>query len=132
MKKVAGTASVLFSYLLSPASVLALQVQPPENIGIKGDTSVSTILTSALNIIYVVSIILVLFYLIWGAFKWITSGGDKEAVAGARKTILHALIGLAILALALVIVAVIGSILKINILQDFKIWNLEGVEIPNL
>jgi hypothetical protein len=35
-------------------------------------------------------------YLLWGAFQWVTSGGDKEAVSKAQKRITNALIGLLI------------------------------------
>lgn len=33
-------------------------------------------------------------FLLWGAFQWVTSGGDKEAVSKAQKRITNALIGL--------------------------------------
>ncbi len=35
-------------------------------------------------------------YLLWGAFQWVTSGGDKEAVSKAQKRITNALVGLVI------------------------------------
>jgi hypothetical protein len=35
-------------------------------------------------------------YLLWGGLQWITAGGDKDAVEKARKKIVGALIGLAI------------------------------------
>jgi hypothetical protein len=44
--------------------------------------------------------------LIWGAFEWITSGGDKDAVGKARNRILNALIGLAVLAIAVALTSV--------------------------
>lgn len=129
MKKLFAATSAFISYLVNTTQLLAIQVAPPKGVGIDPNaTTPSVILKSALNIVYVAAIILVLFYLIWGAFKWITSGGDKEAVSGARKTIVAALVGLAILALALVIVVIVGKILNINILGDFVIFNLEGTK----
>lgn len=85
------------------------------NVGIIPTTPIGTILSNALIIIFIFAALLVLFYLIWGAFDWITSGGDKEKVGSARKKIYAALIGFAILALAFLIVTVVGQILKINI-----------------
>jgi hypothetical protein len=54
----------------------------------------------------------------------IASGGDKDAIGKARGTIVNALIGLAILALAFFITVLFGQILNINIL-DFQ-------ELPTL
>jgi len=68
--------------------------------------------------------------MVLGAFRWITSGGDKDAIANARKTIVNALIGLAILALSVVIVVVVGRILNIDITKNFSIKNLQGEDTP--
>jgi hypothetical protein len=42
--------------------------------------------------------------IIWGGFKYITSGGDSNNVSGAKNTIIYAIIGLVIVALAQLIV----------------------------
>jgi len=123
-KKFAAAISV-FSYLSLATQALALQVRDP-GIGIRASTSPSTVLTNALTIAYVIAAVLVLFFIVLGAFKWITSGGDKDAIASARKTIINALIGLALLALALVIVIAVGKVLNINVLQNFRVPNLQG------
>lgn len=125
MKKLAALASVS-AYFLS-ASVAFAQLTGPNNsvrvgvgqpaLGINPAAGVGTVLTNALTIIFVVAALAVLFYLIWGAFDWITSGGDKEKVGAARKKIVNALVGLAILALAFLIVVVVGQILNIDILN---------------
>lgn len=39
----------------------------------------------------------VVFYFLFGAFKLLTSGGDKNAVEGAKNMITHALIGFVLL-----------------------------------
>jgi cytochrome bd-type quinol oxidase subunit 2 len=51
-------------------------------------------------IIGVVAVIMIIF----GGFRYITSGGNDSSVASAKKTILFALIGLVIVALAQLIV----------------------------
>lgn len=138
IKKVLPLISTLSAYLASVSSVFALspppngvavpnvQIKPPKNIGIDPTTNPGTILSNALTIAYIAGAILVLFFLVIGAFRWITSGGDKDAVAGARKQIIAALVGLAILALAVVIVAVVGSILNIPVTGPFQIPTLQG------
>jgi len=52
-----------------------------------------------------VSILASLFFIVLGAIRWITSGGEQAKVASARSTILAALIGLVIALLAFFIVS---------------------------
>jgi hypothetical protein len=42
--------------------------------------------------------------LIFGGFKYITSGGDAGKITGAKNTILYAIVGLVIVALSQVII----------------------------
>lgn len=101
-----------------------IQVAPPENQGIDPDTSISEILTNIFRIIFVVAALAVLFMMIWGAFEWITSGGDKEKVAKARERITNALIGLALLALAFFILRIVGQMININLFGQFELPRL--------
>lgn len=78
-------------------------------------TNIGTLIASALQIIFIAAALAVLAYLVWGAFKWITSGGDKDAIGKARGTIVNALIGLFILALAFFITVLAGHIVGFNI-----------------
>jgi hypothetical protein len=68
-----------------------------------GDTDNNTIASLAKKIINIVSLIVgataVLFVVI-GGFRYITSGGDSGKVSSAKQTIIYALIGLAVAALA--------------------------------
>ncbi len=79
--------------------------------------TVGDVISNALTIVFIAAALAVLIYLIIGAFRWITSGGDKEAIGKARGTIVNALIGLAILALAFFITVLFGQILNIDILN---------------
>lgn len=124
MNKLLSLITVSAGFILSTAPVLAdvnLQVVPPPNVGITA--APTTVLSSAFKIIFLLAALAVLFMLILGAFQWITSGGEKESVGKARGRITHALIGLVVLALAVVIVKIVGSIVNIN---PFN------VNIPNL
>lgn len=89
----------------------------PGNIGISRDTTLGTVFSNGFKIAALLAAVVVLFMLVWGAFQWITSGGDKEAVGKARGRIIAALVGLVILALSLLIVVVVGQILHIDILN---------------
>lgn len=120
MKKIAAliTTSTYFS-LFSQALALVDEgtVKKPSNVTIPIDTKLGTIIGNLIGIVMIFAAILVLVFLIIGAFSWITSGGDKEKVAGARETILHALIGLVILSVAFIIARVAGDIVGIDLLN---------------
>lgn len=87
----------------------------PPNVGVNPGASLSLIIGQVFTLIFSVAILVVLFFIIYGAFQWITSGGEKEAVGKARDRIINALIGLAVLALAFLIANIAGSILSINV-----------------
>ena len=112
MKRIAFLTSTTLS-LLTPVTAFAqsINIKPPE----QGFKTISNFIANVFTIAFAIAILLVLVYLIWGAFDWITSGGDKEAVAKARNKIINALIGLAVLAVAFALARVAGQFLGFNI-----------------
>lgn len=90
-------------------------INPPK--GAVNVPNVGIVINNALIIVFAAAALLVLVFLIMGAFQWIMSGGEKEAVGNARKRITHALIGLAILVMAFVILQVMSQVLGISFLQ---------------
>lgn len=80
-------------------------------------TTTGELISNALQIIFIAAALAVLIFLVIGAFRWITSGGDKEAIGKARGHIVNALIGLAILALAFFITVLFGQIVGIDIIN---------------
>ena len=67
-----------------------------------GDLSgiIKLIVTIVSILVGVVAVIMI----IWGGMKYITSGGESSKITGAKNTIIYALIGLVIVALAQFIV----------------------------
>lgn len=63
------------------------------------------IINIALGLVGIVSVL----FLVIGGYKYITSGGDTEQIESAKGTIMNALIGLAIVLLALMIVRVVAN-----------------------
>ncbi len=110
------TALTFFSLVTNTFAQVPVQVNVPR-VGINPLTTVGTLLSNILSVVFIVAALAVLFMLIWGAFSWITSGGDKDAVGAARKRIVNALIGLAVLAIAFLITRVVGQVLNIDILN---------------
>lgn len=68
--------------------------------------------------------------LIIGAFEWITSGGDKEAVGKARNRIINALIGLAVLAVAFALARLGAHFVGVDI-SNIKIPVPSGAPTPS-
>ncbi len=66
--------------------------------------SVNNIITTVINIFSLVVGVVSVIMIIIGGLRYITSGGDSGNVSGAKNTILYAIVGLVIVALAQVIV----------------------------
>lgn len=67
-------------------------------------SKINDLLTQVINIFSVIVGVIAIFMIIFGGLKYITSGGDSGNVSGAKNTIIYALIGLVIVALAQFIV----------------------------
>lgn len=85
----------------------------PSNLGSTGSTTCTVedttsnfnnIITKIINILSVIVGVIAVIMIVVGGFRYITSGGSSEKVTAAKNTILYALIGLIIVALAQVIV----------------------------
>lgn len=102
---------------MTPPPAQSIQINPTGIPGLKPYTNLQALFNNAVLLIFMVAAILVFVMLLWGGIEWILSGGDKEKVGNARKRIVNALVGLAILALAFLIVNVIGQIVGFQILN---------------
>ena len=72
---------------------------------------VDNILETAINIISIIVGIAAVIMIIIGGFRYITSNGDSGSVSGAKNTILYAIIGLVVVALAQIVVRfVVGEL----------------------
>lgn len=72
--------------------------------------SLADILTFVIRIFFVVAGLAALIFMLLGAFAWISSGGDKEAITAAREKIQAAVIGLIMIVVVLAIMWTIETI----------------------
>lgn len=91
----------------SPAE--AIQCGTNNAAGVPGTTGSpgTTITTTIANIVNLISIavgVAAVIMIIIGGFRYVTSGGKEESIKGAKNTILYALVGLLVVALAQIIV----------------------------
>lgn len=91
---------------LCSGSELAIgaECQPAEAEG-----TINDMITTVINIFSLVVGIAAVIMIIVGGLKYITSSGDSGNVSGAKNTILYAIIGLVVVALAQVIVRFVLS-----------------------
>jgi hypothetical protein len=70
----------------------------------QGTGGVNGLIKEIINVLSVIVGVVAVIMIIWAGFRYITSGGKQESVTSAKNTILYAVIGLVIVALAQVIV----------------------------
>lgn len=89
----------------------------------------STILSFIIKFFFVVAGIAALIYLLWGAFSWVTSGGDKGNVEKARDKIVNAIVGILLI---IVVVAVVATLEQVVFKQALCFGLTCDVSLPNI
>jgi hypothetical protein len=70
----------------------------------------NSLLISIRNVLVAAGIIIAAIFLILGGYGFITSGGSAEKVETARKQIMYALIGIAIILIAATLVSIVKAV----------------------
>ncbi len=74
-----------------------------------GTSTVNNIITTVINLFSVIVGIIAVIMIIYAGLKYITSGGDSAKITSAKNTIVYAIIGLIVVALAQFIVKFVLS-----------------------
>ena len=74
-----------------------------------------TLISSLISIFIIISFIAAFFFLLMGAFGWITSGGDEGKVEAARNRITQAIVGLVIVVAVWTLFGLVEDFLGVNI-----------------
>ena len=77
--------------------------------GTAESTALNTLIANIVNVLSIIVGIVAVIMIILGGFKYITSGGDSGSISSAKTTIIYAIVGLVIVALAQVIVKFVLS-----------------------
>ena len=77
-----------------------------------GATNINNIIKTVINVFSLVVGIVAVIMIIAGGFRYIASGGDSNKITSAKNTIIYAIIGLVVVALAQFIVQFVLS--KVN------------------
>ncbi|MBP7967502.1 hypothetical protein KAZ66_04480, partial [Candidatus Woesebacteria bacterium] len=89
-----------------PASALDVPACQSVDVGALGFKipSLADILTFAIRAFFAIAGIAALFYMLIGAFGWVTSGGDKDSITAARERIQAAVVGMILIVAVLAII----------------------------
>lgn len=83
-----------------------------------GLTGISSVVSGIIGIMTVAAGIWFIFQFLTGALGWLTSGGDKTKLEGARERITNAFIGLVIVVAGWSILAIAGQFFGFDILLE--------------
>lgn len=87
------------------AACEGLAVEPGEECDDSAKQEIAKLLSSVINILsWIVGIVSVIMIIV-GGLKFVLSNGDSSGIASARSTVIYALVGLVVAALAQVLVA---------------------------
>ena len=120
---------MILNSLLIIQGPLALTIPAPDggtvNIGgvggmpTGGVDTLSNILSVGIGLLFIISVLLCLTFIIWGGFDWMTAGGNKENIQKARHKLIWAIVGIFVVFLAFFI---------INVISDF--FGVKFYELP--
>lgn len=133
MKKLFALSTTMGIYLSTALPALAETIKPCDqitnNASFKNlcELNISQLIGRGLIIAFVVAALLALGYLMWGGFKWLTSGGDKAGVEGARNHIIASIIGLIIIFLSFFIINFIFQLLTGTTMLNLVLPTLSGI-----
>ena len=93
-------------------------------------TDIGKFTGGAIRLFIIVAGLFLLMYMLWGAFDWITSGGEKERIVKAQAKITQAVIGMLLVIVSLVLFNLIaGDILGIIQVSPGGGWT---INLPTL
>lgn len=78
-------------------------------------TNLASLVTNALPILFSVAGIILLLYLLWGGFDYLTSMGDPKKAESGRGKITNAIIGFIIIFVSFWIVQILDYVLKLKV-----------------
>ncbi len=93
-----------FGKIQAPAPLAGFLSKDPSGAG-----AISDFVSRLIILFFSIAGIVLIFMLLWGAFGWLTSGGEKEKLSAAQQRIINALIGILLFSVAFAIIQILGS-----------------------
>ena len=99
--------------VISAHNAMAQGITIPKPLG-SGGRDIPTLIDAIATWLLEIGLTIAVIIVVWAAFLFMTSGGSKERVTMARKTLLYAIIGIAVLLLAKGVTLLIQNFLSGN------------------
>ncbi len=80
----------------------------------------TTVFSTGITILTVSGGIWFIIQIFAGAFQWLASGGEKQALQNAQKRISNAILGLFVIVFSYALISIVGRIFGIDILSPAK------------
>lgn len=103
----------MFTYLAKTVLPDGTVIEDPPNFNPKF-TNLASVVSVALQYIFPIAGIILLLYLVWGGFSYLTAMGDPKKAEAARNRITYAVLGFFIIFAAWWIVELVKFVFKIK------------------
>lgn len=111
----------LLAQTTDPIKDLFGGISPPAAMNVGGSDpaqGLGNFIGFGIQMFIIVAALFMVIYLLWGAFDWINSGGEKERLTKAQNKITNALIGIILIFVVLTVFNVLAG-------------NILGIIVPN-
>lgn len=108
-----------FGTIVAPSPLAGFLAKDPTGAG-----AISTFLSNFVALIFTLAAVVLVLMILWGAFEWMISEGDKEKLSAAQRKIINAIIGIILFAIAFAIIRLLGTFTGFTFFegQNFKVY----------
>ncbi len=92
-----------------------VEISNPPGFRTEDFTTLSSIVTKALPLLFSIAGLLLLAYLLWGGFSYLTAMGDPKKAASGRQRITYAVLGFVIIFISFWLVQIIDYVFKLGV-----------------
>lgn len=104
MKLLAGPIEDTFGKISPPPAISTFV-----NKNQTGSAGLSAFLTNLITLFYGIAALVLILMLLWGAYDWLTSEGEKEKIESAKRKLINAFIGIMLFAVAFAVIQILGQ-----------------------
>lgn len=92
----------------------------------EGGPIVGKIISAIVGLFIIFAFVLALFHLLFGAYRWITSSGDKQRLQQAQESMTQAIMGLILVAAVWAIMTLLSQFLGLGTFPSFNLPTITG------
>lgn len=115
MTEAGGSKKCIFSRGTNQFENVFGKINPPQelkafvNADPTGAGGLSLFFNNFIGLIYSAAAVIFILMILWGAWDWITSGGEKDKIQAAQRKIINAIVGILLFAVAFAVINTFGQ-----------------------